>query len=577
MNRFLLSMLAMLLCLWHASAQDPMVLQYNTNLSDGTTIALPLYGAVNVTVDWGDGTTNTYTTEGVHEHTYATHGQYTVFITGSLQQFGASSTVPGNDKLQAVTSFGNLGLSSLAFAFRYATNLAQVPATLPASVTDLSWMFSFATAFNGDISGWNVSSVTNMDKMFMGATAFNGDISEWNVSSVTNMDEMFMDATDFNGDIGGWDVSSVTSMFHMFYNATSFDQDIGGWDVSNVFDMFNMFRKVKLSTHNYNSLLVGWSNRTLKDNVVFNAGLSRYSSGIPALARQHIIDTFHLDIDDDGETNLPTLTTAPITTITPTTATGGGDVINNGGSDVIVRGVLWSTTPKPTTGNHDGITMNGTGTGRFTSSLTGLVPNTTYYVRAYAINTNGTDYGPQVSFHTPSIVLTIGGSFTVHSKEYDGTDVAEINQNNLTLVGVVGNDEVFLTNVRVRFTQTEVGEGIPVVIYEAELNGADRNCYTLSLEGAPTALGNITKPSDVESDLLMAVKAYPNPFDTHIRFAGVEGTLHVCITSIAGIKLMECDIAHGQDLRVDHLSRGIYFVTLTGDNGHRRTLRMVKQ
>lgn len=165
----------------------------------------------------------------------------------------------------------------------------------------------------------------------------------------------------------------------------------------------------------------------------------------------------------------------------------------------------------------------------------------------------------------------------MHSKEHDGTDEAEIDENNLTLVGVVSDDEVFLTNVRVRFTQVEVGEDIPVVIYEAELDGADRNCYTLSLEGAPTALGNIIKPDGVDSDLLMAVKAYPNPFDTHIRFSGVEGTLHVCITSIAGIKLMECDIAHGQDLSVDHLSRGIYFVTLTAGNSHRRILRMVKQ
>jgi surface protein len=58
-------------------------------------------------------------------------------------------------------------------------------------VTDMSYMFSYVRAFNGDVSKWDVSSVTNMDSMFLGAAAFNGDVSKWDVSSVTDMSQMF--------------------------------------------------------------------------------------------------------------------------------------------------------------------------------------------------------------------------------------------------------------------------------------------------------------------------------------------------------------------------------------------------
>ena len=107
-------------------------------------------------------------------------------------------------------------------------------------------------------------------------------------------------------------------------------------------------------------------------------------------------------VQDDSD--LPTVTTNTITNITQTTATGGGNVINAGGSTVTARGVCWSTSHNPTvSGNH---TTNGTGAGSFTSNITGLTANTTYYVRAYATNNAGTAYGNEVSFTT----LNSGGN-----------------------------------------------------------------------------------------------------------------------------------------------------------------------
>ncbi|MEI7726530.1 MAG: hypothetical protein WCK09_15580, partial [Bacteroidota bacterium] len=92
----------------------------------------------------------------------------------------------------------------------------------------------------------------------------------------------------------------------------------------------------------------------------------------------------------------PTVTTNPVMDITLTTALCGGNVISDGGAAVTSRGICWSTGQTPTILDHK--TIDGTGTGSFSSSITGLDANTPYYVRAYATNSVGTGYGDTVSF-----------------------------------------------------------------------------------------------------------------------------------------------------------------------------------
>ena len=109
--------------------------------------------------------------------------------------------------------------------------------------------------------------------------------------------------------------------------------------------------------------------------------------------------------------NLPSVTTANITNIAQTTATGGGNVTSDGGAAVTVKGICWSTSEPPTIG--DSKSTDGSGTGSFISSLSGLNPNTLYYVRAYATNIAGTGYGNQMTFSTISLLsidyLLLGG------------------------------------------------------------------------------------------------------------------------------------------------------------------------
>ncbi len=109
--------------------------------------------------------------------------------------------------------------------------------------------------------------------------------------------------------------------------------------------------------------------------------------------------------------SLPTVTTDPvITNISFNSATGGGNVTNAGGSTITARGLCWSTAANPTiSGTHS--TEPGS-LGQFTSNMTGLLPNSTYHVRAYATNIAGTAYGADVTFSTLCEVMPPSPDFS---------------------------------------------------------------------------------------------------------------------------------------------------------------------
>ena len=103
---------------------------------------------------------------------------------------------------------------------------------------------------------------------------------------------------------------------------------------------------------------------------------------------------------------LPSISTTTISAITRNTASSGGTISSDGGATITAKGVCWSTSPNPTVALTTK-TNNGTGTATFASSITGLLPTTTYYVRAYATNSVGTSYGNEINFITATL-LTIG-------------------------------------------------------------------------------------------------------------------------------------------------------------------------
>ncbi len=182
-----------------------MNLEYLVGNNDS--ITLPLFGTVNVLVDWGDLTSDTYTTTGEKTHTYTNAGTYNVIITGTLTIFGngLSGNTSNFSKLKRVISFGNIGLIQLNGAFKDATALYQVPNVLPTTITSLKYAFYGATLFNDpNILAWNVSNVVDMSFMFYNADAFNQPISNWTVSSLLKIDFMLYSAKNYVEQPSGW-------------------------------------------------------------------------------------------------------------------------------------------------------------------------------------------------------------------------------------------------------------------------------------------------------------------------------------------------------------------------------------
>ncbi|MBO6050716.1 MAG: choice-of-anchor J domain-containing protein [Bacteroidales bacterium] len=152
-------------------------------------------------------------------------------------------------------------------------------------------------------------------------------------------------------------------------------------------------------------------NQCEKDQLMKDVNSENHDSGTP-----------------EPNVQLPVVSTNTVTNITSTSASCGGNVTSDGGSTVTARGVCWSTSQNPTISNNH--TSNGSGTGSFNATLTGLSAYTTYYVRAYATNSKGTSYGSQKSFTTnytsesilfqESFESGIPSTWTVYDNDGDG-------------------------------------------------------------------------------------------------------------------------------------------------------------
>ncbi len=191
---------------------------------------------------------------------------------------------------------------------------------------------------------------------------------------------------------------------------------------------------------------------------------------------------------------VPTLTTTPVTSITSKTAVSGGNISSDGGSNVTLRGVVWSTNPNPTV-SLTTKTTNGGGIGAFTSDMLDLLVNTTYYVRAYAINGAGTGYGNELTFKTTlaAVVptLTTAPVSSITSKTaVSGGNISSDGGSNVTIRGVVWstnpNPTVSLT------TKTTNGNGIGTFTSEMNELLANTTYYVraYATNSAATGYGN---------------------------------------------------------------------------------------
>jgi len=133
--------------------------------------------------------------------------------------------------------------------------------------------------------------------------------------------------------------------------------------------------------------------------------------------------------------SLPVVTTSTVSDVTETSAISGGEVTDDGGVEVISRGVCWSTTTNPTI-DLTTKTSDGVGEGTFTSLITGLTQGEEYYLKAYATNQYGTSYGTETSFTTlytiPTAITGSATSITATSATLTGTVNANGNSTTVT-------------------------------------------------------------------------------------------------------------------------------------------------
>lgn len=158
---------------------------------------------------------------------------------------------------------------------------------------------------------------------------------------------------------------------------------------------------------------------------------------------------------------VPTLTTSAVVSLTQTSASTGGNIISDGGKTITARGIVWSTAANPTLESNEGYSNDGEGIGEWAVEITGLTPNTTYVVRAYATYSDGTTYGNQIQFKT----------FNATVFDIDGNSYYTV---------VIGNQEWMASNLKTtRYTN---GDNIS--------NVTDNNTWAGLTTGAYCWYGN---------------------------------------------------------------------------------------
>ncbi len=156
-----------------------------------------------------------------------------------------------------------------------------------------------------------------------------------------------------------------------------------------------------------------------------------------------------INSNNSTQNTFPQLSTISVSYITPTTSISGGNINSNGGASITNRGIVWSTQQNPTI-SLTTKTSDGSGVGIFTSNLSGLIPGTKYYARAYATNSVGTAYGNEISF------ITLSYSYV------QGSVVNDIDGNSYPTIITNCNNQVWMQK-NLNVTKYRNGDSIPQV------------------------------------------------------------------------------------------------------------------
>lgn len=267
---------------------------------------IPMNGNLTGTEKWSDGLTRSYTNAaGASTRNFTAGTTYTVTFDGTYNSMNSyyGGSAGSISCLRSVDYWGTgTGVTNATQAFYMATNLTDVPAHIPTTITNMVNFFRGASQINDpDISKWDTSNVTTMSAMFYGATNFNQSLNSWNVTNVKDMSSMFSSATSFNGDITGWNIKATT-LSSMFSGATSFNQPIGKWNTTTVTNLSSMFSGA--NTFNQDLSIWNTSNVTSLSNMfagakAFNQPLNSWdTSNVTNMMQVFSSNSFNQPLDN---------------------------------------------------------------------------------------------------------------------------------------------------------------------------------------------------------------------------------------------------------------------------------------
>ena len=334
-----------------------------------------------------------------------------------------SSSSGGNDYAYNM-GFDEVAVITGYFNRHWGRSVRLVVPVMEVLTLDASDVDASAATLNGKLYCKDISTVTSLGFVY-GTDANNLD----NNVAATTIDHSFsVSISNLKpGTVYYYKAHAITEMGEYYGNLVAFTTDAVLAEV-----ITNDVTEIGTTTATGNGEVVSdggatvtergvcWStthNPTVSDShVASGSGLGTFSAAMTGLSlnttyyvRAYAINSVGVTYGDEmsftTEAELAVVITNNVTEIGTTTATGNGEVVSDGGATVTERGVCWSTTQNPTI--SDSHVASGSGLGTFSAAMTGLSLNTTYYVRAYAVNSVGVAYGDEVSFTTEAELAVV--------------------------------------------------------------------------------------------------------------------------------------------------------------------------
>lgn len=279
-----------------------------------------------ITIDWGDGTTDTLLAgqSQIFTHIWPATSTYTVSIGGRgyVRSFDPA-------RLDKLLSWGSeFYWTSCVSAFSGAVNLVDETDGYPQFANALSCyqMFSGCTQFNPDLSQWNTIQVTDMTAMFQNSGLRNWSFKNWDVSNVTSMASMFSGCQNFGADGDGgtwnWNTINVTNMQFMFSSAgNNIWTATINFDTSNVTNMLAMFRYSGYTNSDTTGGICNWDtssvtnmSRMFENTLNFNASIGNWvTSSVTDMSRMFGYDGTTLGVKHPFNKPIGTWDTSNVT------------------------------------------------------------------------------------------------------------------------------------------------------------------------------------------------------------------------------------------------------------------------